>query len=96
MADLLVKNAKLVLLDRVASDHFVLCKNGKIAKIGPSSDFYLNSGAEVIDALGLYLAPGFIDLHTHGIANYLIDKGPDDLAGMCKILPKYGSVNMFL
>jgi N-acyl-D-aspartate/D-glutamate deacylase len=37
-------------------------KNGKIAKIGyiPAS-----AGAEVLDAKGLIVAPGFIDLHTH-------------------------------
>ena len=90
MADLLIKNANLVLLDRIATDHCVLCKDGKIAEIGPSGDFQSNSRAEVIDALGLYLGPGFIDLHTHGIGNYLLDRGPNDLAEMCKLFPKYG------
>src|SRR5580700_9422808 len=47
-------------LPRYRSD--IGIKNGKIAKIGrlKSSD-----GAQVLDAEGLIVAPGAIDLHTH-------------------------------
>jgi N-acyl-D-amino-acid deacylase len=37
-------------------------KNGKIAKIGRLNS---NDAAKVVDANGLIVAPGFIDLHTH-------------------------------
>lgn len=37
-------------------------KNGKIAKIGRLNS---NEATKVIDASGLIVAPGFIDLHTH-------------------------------
>ena len=37
-------------------------KNGKVAKIGRIDG---REGATVIDASGLIVAPGFIDLHTH-------------------------------
>ena len=37
-------------------------KNGKIAKIGRLK---ASDAAQVIDANGLVVAPGFIDLHTH-------------------------------
>src|ERR1700732_3711665 len=37
-------------------------KNGRIAKIGRIRS---HEGAKVIDANGLVVAPGFIDLHTH-------------------------------
>lgn len=37
-------------------------KNGKIAKIGRLNS---NDATKVIDASGLIVAPGFIDLHTH-------------------------------
>ena len=63
MADLLFKNARVVdpsqNLNRVCD---VLCKNGKIAFIGKNIE---SNGATVIDASGLLLAPGLIDLHTH-------------------------------
>src|SRR5579859_3287591 len=39
----------------------VLIENGAITKVGKK----LQSSGEVIDATGLVVAPGFIDLHTH-------------------------------
>lgn len=40
----------------------VLVENGVISAIGPNLEA---AGAEVYDATGLYVAPGFIDMHTH-------------------------------
>ena len=40
----------------------LLIQNGKIAQIGKS---LAAEGAEVIEAAGLHLMPGFVDLHTH-------------------------------
>ena len=39
-----------------------MIKNGKIAKIGR---LQTGDAARVIDARGLIVAPGFVDLHTH-------------------------------
>ncbi|MGN0520740.1 MAG: amidohydrolase family protein, partial [Candidatus Fimenecus sp.] len=63
MADLLLKNARVVdpsqNLDRVCD---VLCKDGIIAFVGKN---IICGSAVEIDASGLILAPGLIDLHTH-------------------------------
>lgn len=40
----------------------ILIKNGKIAKVGANLSA---EGAEVIDASGLMVAPGLVDLHVH-------------------------------
>jgi dihydroorotase len=40
----------------------ILLRDGKIADIGQSLD---RDGANVLDATGLTIAPGFVDLHTH-------------------------------
>ena len=40
----------------------VLIEDGLVASIGSTGDI---ANAEVIDASGLYVAPGFIDIHTH-------------------------------
>ena len=37
-------------------------KDGKVAEIGKLN---ANDGKKTIDASGLIVAPGFIDLHTH-------------------------------
>jgi N-acyl-D-amino-acid deacylase len=44
---------------------------GRIAEIAPTIDA---AGAEIIDASGLVLAPGFIDVHTHYDAQVLWDR----------------------
>ena len=95
MPDILIKNAKIVLLDRILAGMTVLCKNGRIQKISPQNELKADSGTIIIDAMGKYLVPGLIDLHIHGLHEYLIDNGPDDLANICKVLPRYG-VTSFL
>lgn len=95
MPDFLIKNAKIVLLDRISASMTVLCRNGRIQEIAPQNELKADSSTITIDASGKYLVPGFIDLHIHGMHEYLIDNGPDDLANICKILPRYG-VTSFL
>jgi putative selenium metabolism protein SsnA len=44
----------------------VLCQNGIIAAVGPDSEFSKTTqGAEVIDAGGRLITPGFINAHMH-------------------------------
>lgn len=63
MVDLLFKNARVVdpsqNLDRICD---VLCKDGTVAFIGEN---IVCNNVVTIDASGLILAPGLIDLHTH-------------------------------
>ncbi|MGH7584298.1 MAG: dihydroorotase [Gemmatimonadales bacterium] len=47
-------------LDRITS---LLVRNGKIADIG--DDLGRPDGAEIVDAAGLVVAPGLIDIHVH-------------------------------
>lgn len=61
--NILIKNATVVFGDGVRTSN-VLIKNGKIAEIdykGKTAD-----NTEIIEADGLYLLAGFIDLHVHG------------------------------
>ena len=62
MFDLLIKNGTVI--DGSGSEGFradVAVKDGKIAAIGEN----LGEAAQVIDATGLTVTPGFIDSHSH-------------------------------
>ena len=66
---ILIKNATII--DGSGKPSFrgdVRIKDGKIAKIGTIK---AASGDEVIDASGLVLAPGFIDIHNHSESGLL-------------------------
>jgi imidazolonepropionase len=44
----------------------MLIRDGKIEKIGPSDEIEKNiGGAEIVDARGRVVMPGFVDAHTH-------------------------------
>src|SRR5260370_9190509 len=63
MAKLIIRNGGVIdpgsRLDAVQD---VLVDQGAIAAVGPNLDA---AGAEVFDATGLIVAPGFIDMHVH-------------------------------
>jgi N-acetylglucosamine-6-phosphate deacetylase len=90
MSKLLIKNVTVIMLDGLLENHSVLSDAGKIVKIGHDDDLGEEQSAEIIDAGGKYLAPGFIDLHFHGLDKYLVDNGADDLMNICRLLPRYG------
>ena len=58
-----IKGGKIILKDRVA-EGFALLYSDTIEGIVPDSS--IPESAEVIDAKGGYVSPGFIDLHIHG------------------------------
>ena len=65
---ILIRGGRLIdpsLPSQMASDDYapdILIEDGVIKSIGGTTS---SDGARVIDAHGLIVAPGFIDLHTH-------------------------------
>ncbi|MDR2915909.1 MAG: N-acetylglucosamine-6-phosphate deacetylase [Tannerella sp.] len=63
---LIIKNGKVIFPDRTEENLNIICENGKITEILKSGDVPPNGSEMVIDANNKYIAPGFIDIHTHG------------------------------
>ena len=57
---MIIKNGQVVLKNEVAKKD-ILIENGKIVKIADK----IETGGEVIDAQGLHIFPGLIDMHVH-------------------------------
>ena len=61
-----IVNGKLVTPHSVIRDGVVLIEGDMIVACGPRGTVAIPVQAEVIDAEGLYVGPGFIDIHCHG------------------------------
>ena len=94
MYDLIIKNGKIV--DGSGSLAFngdIAVKDGKIMKISSKIN---EATAQVIDATGLIVSPGFIECHTHsdyssftgsGCTNFLEQGATTQIAGQCGSSP---------
>jgi N-acetylglucosamine-6-phosphate deacetylase len=90
MPTVLLENARVVVPGQVLKAFSVLLENGKIAAVGAREELGSEVADQRVDLEGDFLAPGFIDLHIHGTGFYLVDDGPEALAGLCDLLPRYG------
>ncbi len=73
---MVIINAKIVLVDRVIDNGFVVIENGLIKEIKEGK--YAGND-EVFDAEGKVLMPGFIDVHVHGSCGIdFMDAGVQD------------------
>ncbi len=58
-------NATLVMRDHLIPDGTIVMDQGKITAFGTMKDTVIPAGAEIIDAQGQFVGPGFVDIHTH-------------------------------
>ena len=73
-------NTKLILEDGYVWDGAVTFENGRIVQCGKRADVEIPADAELIDAQGLYAAPGFVDIHNHGGGKSLFYQEPETCA----------------
>lgn len=86
---MLIKNCNIIYLDRIEKGS-VLVENGKIKEINPSNVSYEN----VINAEGLYLSPGFIDVHIHGAGGHdTMDGTFEAINEISKVIVKHGTTS---
>ncbi len=59
-------NAKLVLENSLIDNGILLYEDGKIIDFGTPDKISIPDGAEIYDAEGKFVGPGFVDIHCHG------------------------------
>lgn len=65
-ADIVIRNGRLVnVITHEVYPAEIAIANGKIASTGPVPAGAIGPDTQVIDAEGLYMAPGFLDAHIH-------------------------------
>ena len=60
-----IKNATLVMKDHLIPEAVLLMDGGVIRDFGEMRHMSIPDGCEVIDAQGLYVGPGLVDIHNH-------------------------------
>ena len=75
-----IKNARAVTADFILDGAVILVKDGKIAEIGRSGETCIPTDSDVIDAKGLYVGPGLVDIHVHGGDRYMFYDEPEKAA----------------
>jgi len=84
-----LSGASLVLPDRITTGHTLVLEHGRIVDIVAES-----SGSRPSDVRfalpGHFVAPGFIDVHVHGLGGHDVLDGAAALATMAAMLPRHG------
>lgn len=87
-------NGKIITPFRILKNGIICIEDGKIREVGEANiDF---SGSEIIDARGLYISPGFIDLHTHGAGNAdFMDGSVDAFLQVAETHARHGTTGLY-
>lgn len=92
---LCIRRATLLTPETQIDDGVLLIKDGRILAVGDATSVAAPEGAEVIDAGGLIVAPGFIDLQLNGAFGNDFTQTPDTIWQVAAGLPHWG-VTSFL
>lgn len=88
----LIKNVKVVLRDEVINGA-VLTEGGKICTLLETGDV-MPDADKVVDAKGQYLAPGFVEIHTHGAGGRDFMDGKEDIMIAAKTYMQHGATTV--
>ncbi|MGJ1193430.1 N-acetylglucosamine-6-phosphate deacetylase [Sphingobacterium siyangense] len=95
MLGTLIKNAKLILPCGSIISGGILVKDGKINAVFRDEKINTDGDYVIIDAQGLYLSAGFIDIHVHGGGGFdFMDCDPEEYRHIANVHARYGTTSM--
>ncbi len=88
---LAIENGTIYTSTQVIPDGVLLVENQRIRAVGKRGDFAIPDDSQRVDACGGNIAPGFVDMHMHGMRNYdVMDRQIASLQAMSALLPRSG------
>jgi N-acetylglucosamine-6-phosphate deacetylase len=93
MRDFVLYNARIIDPGARVLRGYVRVKDGAIVAVAEGAPDDSVAGAR-IDAQGLLLTPGLVDVHTHGMHTYLYERSVDDLRDAAAALGRYGTTTV--
>ena len=75
-----ITNAKIVLENGILREGVMLIEKDRILSVGKAADVEIPEHATICDAEGLYVGPGFVDIHVHGGAGHFFYENPEKAA----------------
>lgn len=90
MGQTLIKNARLIQPGVGCKPSNLLIDEGVVKSIDIAGDH--SHGVEnTIDAEGMLVTPGLVDIHCHGIQNFLYEADGNQISEASGVLPRYGT-----
>ena len=83
---IVVNGGDLILSGRLVSEGSLIIDGGRITAI--ESRRVDPAGATIVDASDCYVAPGFIDVHVHGLHGHDTLDGEGAVAHIAALLPR--------
>ncbi|MGD0017273.1 MAG: N-acetylglucosamine-6-phosphate deacetylase [Verrucomicrobiia bacterium] len=77
---MVIINGRVIGPRTILEQHCIIIESGKIKQIAPTSQVLWPEDAQIINAQGGFVAPGFVDLHVHGAL------GRDAMEGSVEVL----------
>ena len=75
-----IRNAKVVLENGILSEGIIVIEGDRIAAVGTDNTIDFPADAQIIDAGGAYVGPGFVDIHVHGGGGSMFHDAPEKAA----------------